>query len=114
MTNQLQLCDTPAQSFGNGHALYATATAGEIRDGTAKDGSPRLVAYGPGTAVLLDGNGNLLAGPIDCDGAENLAIAIIEGNSRALTEPAAALRLAIAYLALLDGARALMGGKARG
>lgn len=114
MKPDLVLCDTPARTFFNGHALFATFTAGETRDGTTKDSSPRMATHAAGAAVLLDGNGNLLAGPIDCDGAENLAIAIVEGNSRALTEPAAALRLAIAYLALLDGAAALLGGKAHG
>ena len=112
--DRLVLCDRPEITFANGHALFATESRGEIRDGTTKDGQPRMAAYDAGAAVLLDASGNLLAGPIDCDGAENLAIAIVEGNSRALTEPAAALRLAIAYLALLDGTSALVGGKVNG
>ena len=114
MKPDLVLCDTPARTLFNGRALFATATAGETRDGTTKDGAPRLAGHAAGAAVLLDANGNLLAGPIDCDGAENLAVAIVEGNSRALTEPAAALRLAIAYLALPDGTAALLGGKVDG
>lgn len=114
MTNQLQLCDTPAHLFGNGHALYATATAGEIRDGTAKDGSPRLVTYDAGAAVLVDVRDTIVAGPIDAHGAELLALAVVEGDTRAITEPGAILRLAIAYLALLDGAGALLGGKVHG
>ena len=112
MKPDLILCGPPARTFSNGQALFATFTDGEIRDGTKKDGDPRMVCYQSGAAVLLDGRGNLHAGPIDFDGAEDLAVAIIEGNSRALTEPAANLRLAIAYLAFRDGVGALVGGKA--
>lgn len=111
----LSLCARPERTFANGHALFATFEGGEIRDGTNKDGSPRLVAYDRGAVVLLDHSfalaGNLLAGPIDMTGAELLAIAIVEGKERAITEPGASLRLAIAYLALLQGAAALLGGK---
>lgn len=114
MKNQVQLCDTPAHFFGNGHALYATETGGEIRDGTAKDGSPRHVTYEAGAAVLVDVCDSIVAGPIDAHGAELLALAVVEGDTRAITEPGAILRLAIAYLALLDGAGALLGGKVNG
>lgn len=112
--DRLVLCDRPEITFANGHALLATESRGEIRDGTTKDGQPRMAAYDAGAAVLLDASGNLLAGPIDIDGAELLATAIIEGKDRALTEPGAALRLAIAYLAFLQGAAALLGGKSDG
>ena len=114
MKPDLVLRDTPERTFSNGHALFSTFTGGETRDGTTKDGSPRMATHDAGAAVLLDGHGNLRAGPIDFDGAELLATAIVEGNSRALTEPAAALRLSIAFLALLDGAGALLGGEAHG
>lgn len=114
MKPDLVLCPAPERTFSNGHAMFATAAPGEIRDGTTKLGDARLTTYGAGAAVLCDAGGKLLAGPIDFDGAELLATAIIEGNPRALTEPAAALRLAIAYLALVDGTTALLGGKTHG
>lgn len=111
MEDRIELAEgPPALTFTNGLALHATAKPGTIVDGTAKDGAPREVAYDAGAAVLVDSDGRLVAGPIDFDGAELLCRSIINGDARAATGPGVALRLAIAHLAFVAGAKALAGG----
>lgn len=91
----------PFRTFANGRALVQVQAPGTITDGSARDGSPRTLPYGPG-AVILSGPANqLLAGPFDVTGAEQLAVAVIEGDARTLTSPGLDLRLASAVLALI-------------
>ncbi len=91
----------PFRTFANGRALLQAEKPGTITDGTARDGSPRTLPYGPGAVILADQSGALIAGPLDILGAEQLAVAVIEGDARTLTSPALDLRLASALLALI-------------
>lgn len=91
----------PFRTFANGRALLQVEKPGSITDGTARDGSPRTLPYGPGAVILAGPAGECLAGPLDILGAEQLAVAVIEGDARTLTSPALDLRLASALLALI-------------
>lgn len=91
----------PFRTFANGRALLQVESPGTITDGTARDGSPRTLPYGPGAVILTDRSGALIAGPLDILGAEQLAVAVIEGDARTLTSPALDLRFASALLALI-------------
>ena len=63
MKPDLVLCDTPARTFFNGRALFATAAAGDTRDGTTKDGAPRLAGHADGAAVeTIEAAGKVLHG----------------------------------------------------
>lgn len=95
------LTSEPFRSFENGRTLRQTLAGGTITDGVAKDGSARTLGYGAGAVVLAGPAGALLAGPLDVDGAEALAVAVIEGDARVLTSPGIELRLASALLALI-------------
>lgn len=92
----------PIRGFLNGRTLRQTLSAGTVTDGVAKDGSPRTLTYGAGSVVLASPTGELLAGPLDLDGAEVLAISVIEGDARVLTSPGIELRLASALLCLFS------------
>lgn len=95
------LTSGPVRAFENGRTLRQTLTSGTITDGVAKNGSARNMTYGANAVVLADPTGALLAGPLDIDGAEALAVSVIEGDARALTSPGIELRLASALLALI-------------
>jgi hypothetical protein len=95
------LTSGPIKTFANGRNLRQTLAGDTVTDGVAKDGSPRTLAYGAGAVVLAGPTGELLAGPLDLDGAEALAVAVIEGDARVLTSPGIELRLASALLALI-------------
>lgn len=95
------LTSGPIRHFENGRSLRQTLAGGAITDGMSKDGSARTLSYGPGSVVLAGVTGALLAGPLDIDGAEALAVAVIEGDARVLTSPGIELRLASALLALI-------------
>lgn len=108
------LTSGPTRLFENGRTLRQTLAGGTVIDGTAKDESPRRLTYGSGSVVLASPTGELLAGPLDLDGAEALAVAVIEGDGRVLTSPGIELRLASALLALIgDLDRAAVGHEAR-
>lgn len=92
----------PFRGFLNGRNLRQTLSGGKVTDGVTKDGSPREMSYGAGAVVLAGPTGELLAGPLDLDGAEALAIAVIEGDARVLTGPGIELRLASALLCLIS------------
>lgn len=96
------LTSGPFRHFDNGRALRQTLAGGTITDGVAKNGSARTMTYGAGSVVLAGVTGALLAGPLDIDGAEALAVAVIEGDQRVLTSPGIELRLASALLALIS------------
>lgn len=96
------LTSGPVRHFENGRSLRQTLAGGTITDGTSKDGSARTLSYSPGSVVLAGVTGVLLAGPLDIDGAEALAVAVIEGDARVLTSPRIELRLASALLALIS------------
>lgn len=95
------LTSEPFRSFENGRTLRQTLNGGTITDGVSKDGDARTLTYGAGSVVLAGPTGALLAGPLDIDGAEALAVAVIEGDARVLTSPGIELRLASALLALI-------------
>ncbi len=95
------LTSGPVRAFENGRTLRQTLAGGMITDGIAKDGSARALTYAAGSVVLASPTGALLAGPLDLDGAEALAVAVIEGDQRVLTSPGIELRLASALLALI-------------
>jgi hypothetical protein len=108
------LTSGPVRAFENGRTIRQALAAGTITDGVAKDGSPRVLTYGAGAVVLASPTGSLLAGPLDLDGAEALAVAVIEGDARVLTSPSIELRLASALLGLIaDLDRAFMRQEAR-
>lgn len=91
----------PFRTFANGRTLSQVEKPGTITDGSARDGSPRALPYGPGAVILAGSTGEHLAGPLDVTGAEQLAVAVIEGDARTLTSPGLDLRLASAVLALI-------------
>ena len=91
----------PFREFSNHRSLALTVEGGTITDGQSKNGSPRVLTYAEGAVVLAGKTGELLAGPLDIDGAERLAVAVIEGDARVLTSPGIELRLASAVLALI-------------
>lgn len=95
------LTSGPIRHFENGRSLRQTLAGGTITDGVSKDGNGRTLSYSPGSVVLAGVTGVLLAGPLDIDGAEALAVAVIEGDARVLTSPGIELRLASALLALI-------------
>lgn len=96
------LTSGPVRVFENGRTLRQTLAGGTVTDGVARDGSLRTLTYGAGSIVLASPTGELLAGPLDLDGAEALAVAVIEGDGRVLTSPGIELRLASALLALIS------------
>lgn len=96
------LTSGPVRAFENGRTLRQTLAGGTVTDGIAKDGGERTLTYAAGSVVLASPTGALLAGPLDLDGAEALATAVIEGDQRVLTSPGIELRLASALLALIS------------
>lgn len=104
---------SPFREFSNHRSLAFTIEGGSIADGTAKGGSPRMLTYGAGSVVLAGMTGELLAGPLDLDGAEALAVAVIEGDARVLTSPGIELRLASALLALIGDFQIALAQEAR-
>lgn len=95
------LTSGPIRSFENGRTLRQTLAGGTVTDGVARDGSERTLTYAVGSVVLASPTGALLAGPLDLDGAEALAVAVIQSDARVLTSPGIELRLASALLALI-------------
>jgi len=81
-----------------GHQLLLTDGPGEIQTGITKSGDREMARYDTSSFILADKNGNHIVGPIDIDAALDLAIAVCEGNSRALTQPQAIHVLATALL----------------
>jgi hypothetical protein len=96
--NEIAIDQTPVAVF-EGRFLFRTCQEGEIIDGVDKSGQPVRKCYSRGAYVLSDAKLNILAGPISLSAASVLALEIVSGNQRVLTEPGVALRLAVALLA---------------
>jgi hypothetical protein len=93
---------SPLFALLDGRMIAETLSGGEIVIGRDRDGGERRAAYQPGSLLLLlDAAGQVVAGPIDARGAFNLALAVANGDPRALTQPQATLTLAVSVLALL-------------
>jgi hypothetical protein len=84
-----------------GRKIWTTNAPGVTSYGTNKDGSPAIASYSEGSFALSDDKGSVIVGPIQIEGALDLARAILEGNSRALTEPQAIVILATAVMGLV-------------
>jgi hypothetical protein len=69
--------------------------------GIHKDGSPLVRSFSSGAAALQERDGSCAVAPLDLHAAVEFAERVIEGDTRATTEPGASLMLATALVAII-------------
>lgn len=80
--------------FKNGQRILSYTESGGTVQHQTKDGVVD-VAYGPGSLVLFNDLG-VIAGPLNIEGARDLADRVLDGDSRAITDPRTLTLLAMA------------------
>jgi hypothetical protein len=83
--DEIRIAPEPLVTLPKGRAIYSVIEGGEVRTGTAKDGSPAVAVYNEGCFVLTAPGGRLIVGPVDPDKAIELAIAVCASDPIALT-----------------------------
>lgn len=86
-------------SFKGGKQLVYAAEPGVV-DAMTKDGVV-AVPYRAGDIILADPEGGLICGPVGPNGAIDLAERVLDGDSRAITDPLALFVLASAVVGFL-------------
>jgi hypothetical protein len=100
MTSRLPIETTTLLTLKCGHRIDAASEGGTVPAGVARDGTAIEASYRVGSLLLVDGKDQVITGPIDPDGAIDLAIAVASLEPRALSNPQTAIILATALLGL--------------
>jgi hypothetical protein len=100
MTSRLPIETTTLLTLKCGYRIESANEAGTVPAGVAKDGAPINASYRAGSLLLVDDKDQVITGPIDPDGAIELAIAVASLEPRALTNPQTAIIIATAILGL--------------
>lgn len=89
---------TPVDAFRDGTRLVMLAADPGSVTITGKEGAVSL-PFKPGDALLADANGNVIVPPFSPEGVLELAMRVLDGDERALTNPHSMLVLSTALVA---------------